>query len=67
MALPTTTGSSVLLVEDDAPLANGLRNGLRASGYQVDWIDDGLTAQAAMLAGTHDLVILDRNLPGTEG
>jgi len=67
MTLPTTTVSSVLLVEDDAPLANGLRNGLRASGYQVDWVDDGLTAQALMLTGAHDLIILDRNLPGKEG
>lgn len=57
----------LLLVEDDPPLAEGLRSALRASGYEVDWVDDGLTAQAAMLAGLHDLIVLDRQLPGQEG
>jgi two-component system OmpR family response regulator len=57
----------ILIVEDDAMLADGLARSLRQSGYAVDWLD---TAERAMLAVGHeafDLVILDVGLPGMDG
>ncbi len=57
----------LLLVEDDAPLADGLANSLRQSGYGVDWIADGRGVGAALDAQEYDLVILDLNLPGKDG
>lgn len=57
----------LLLVEDDAPLADGLAHSLRQSGYSVDWIADGSMADAALSAQEYDLVILDLNLPGKDG
>jgi two-component system OmpR family response regulator len=57
----------LLIVEDDAMLADGLARSLRQSGYAVDWLD---TAERAMLAvgqETFDLVILDLGLPGIDG
>jgi two-component system OmpR family response regulator len=57
----------ILIVEDDALLADGLARSLRQSGYAVDWLD---TAERAMLAVEHetfDLVILDVGLPGMDG
>lgn len=57
----------LLLVEDDAPLADGLANSLRQSGYSVDWIADGSAADATLLKRQYDLVILDLNLPGQDG
>ena len=57
----------LLLVEDDAPLADGLANSLRQSGYSVDWSANGRAADAALMTREYDLVILDLSLPGIDG
>ncbi len=57
----------LLLVEDDAPLADGLANSLRQSGYSVDWSANGRAADAALMTREYDLVILDLSLPGLDG
>ena len=57
----------LLVVEDDAPLADGLASSLRQSGYAVDWIADGNAAQTALITQDYDLVILDLSLPGKDG
>lgn len=57
----------LLLVEDDAPLADGLSKALRQSGYAVDWMPDGNAADTALLTQDFDLAILDLNLPGHDG
>jgi two-component system OmpR family response regulator len=57
----------LLIVEDDALLADGLARSLSQSGYAVDWVD---SAERALLAIEHesfDLVILDVGLPGVDG
>jgi len=57
----------LLIVEDDAPLASGLRRILEAEGHAVDVTARG---EAAVLAATHekfDLVILDIGLPQMDG
>ena len=57
----------MLLVEDDPNLGESLVEVLRADGYEVDWVSDALSAQAAMLTTEHTLVVLDRRLPDRDG
>lgn len=58
--------AKILLVEDEAPIREGLETRLRAEGYRVQAV---ATRQEALeaLAGAPDLVILDRRLPDGEG
>ncbi|MFB9953103.1 response regulator [Rhizobium puerariae] len=57
----------ILLVEDNRALAEGLTAILRGSGYAVDAVSDGASAEAVAAAETYDLVILDLNLPEMDG
>lgn len=57
----------ILLVEDNTSLAEGLSALLRQSGYAVDVVNDGLSADALISAANFDLVILDLNLPQLDG
>jgi two-component system response regulator QseB len=57
----------VLLVEDDAMIAQGLQTALRQSGFAVDWTGDGKSASAALKASTFDLILLDLGLPKLDG
>lgn len=57
----------ILLVEDNDTLADGLSAILRGSGYAVDIVSDGLSAEAAATAQNFDLIILDLNLPEMDG
>jgi two-component system OmpR family response regulator len=57
----------ILLVEDDGMIAQALQAALQAAGYAVDWVDDGLTAEAALRTQAYDQVLLDLGLPGQDG
>ncbi|MFC7547790.1 response regulator transcription factor [Plantactinospora sp. GCM10030261] len=57
----------VLVVEDDPDLAEVIAEGLRDQGMAVDLAHDGLTAAAALDLTAHDVVVLDRDLPGVHG
>lgn len=57
----------LLLVEDDIALGEGVRAGLRAEGYTVDWLQDGVSAVHALLSETFDLMVLDLGLPRLSG
>ncbi len=57
----------ILLVEDDELLGNGLQVGLQQSGYAVDWVKDGHSAELFLGAGAYDLMILDIGLPRRSG
>jgi hypothetical protein len=60
-------GSRVLVVEDDAPLAQLLCQQLQAKSYNVSVVHDGEMAGQAIEGGELDLVILDLNLPRLDG
>ncbi|MFM2090423.1 MAG: hypothetical protein RLZZ127_912 [Planctomycetota bacterium] len=57
----------VLLIEDHEPLRTSLQAGLSQCGYAVTGAADGLAGWEAAAAGEHDLIILDRMLPGLDG
>ncbi len=61
--------SKILVVEDEAHLADGLRFNLEAEGYEVEVVGDGAQALARTLeAGeVFDLVVLDLMLPEVGG
>jgi DNA-binding response OmpR family regulator len=57
----------ILVVEDDAPLASFLRNGLEAEHYAVDIAPDGEEARWLACECDYDLMMLDLNLPKMDG
>jgi two-component system OmpR family response regulator len=57
----------LLIVEDDAPLASGLRRMLEAEGHDVDLAGRGEDAVAVAARERFDLVILDIGLPQMDG
>jgi two-component system, OmpR family, response regulator len=57
----------ILLVEDDKDLHAALFALLTGSGYAVDGVHDGASAEALVQAESFDLVILDLNLPQMDG
>ncbi|MDA8016950.1 MAG: response regulator transcription factor [Thermoanaerobaculia bacterium] len=59
--------SRVLVVEDNADLAYGLRNNLELEGYTVRVAGDGGTGLDLARRWMPDLVVLDLMLPGTDG
>ncbi|MBZ0133424.1 MAG: response regulator [Rhodocyclaceae bacterium] len=57
----------LLLVEDDKMIGTAVQRGLRADGYVVDWVMDGLAAGLALQDHAYDLVLLDLGLPRKDG
>ncbi len=57
----------ILLVEDDRLLGDGVRAGLAASGFAVDWVRDGEAALAALAAESFAAIVLDLGLPRRDG
>jgi two-component system, OmpR family, alkaline phosphatase synthesis response regulator PhoP len=61
--------SRILVVEDEAHLAQGLRFNLEAEGYSAEVVGDGEAATERLLARKEnfDAVLLDIMLPGKDG
>jgi two-component system, OmpR family, alkaline phosphatase synthesis response regulator PhoP len=59
--------NTILIVEDNADLAFGLRNNLEIEGYTVDVAGDGPAGLSQARARRPDLIILDLMLPGLDG
>lgn len=57
----------VLLVEDNARLADLLTEGLRRSDWQADTVASLADAEAAIAEHPYDAVLLDRGLPDGDG
>jgi DNA-binding response OmpR family regulator len=57
----------VLVVEDHRRLAAAVAEGLRREGMAVDLAYDGDDALRHVTVNTYDVVVLDRDLPGTHG
>ncbi len=57
----------VLLVEDDALLGDAIAAGLRQAGQAVDWAQDGVAAETALLTEDYAAAVLDLGLPRRSG
>jgi two-component system, OmpR family, phosphate regulon response regulator PhoB len=59
--------TSILVVEDEAALAELLRYNLEAAGYSVTWVANGEDAEIALSERDFKLLVLDWMLPGVSG
>ncbi|HEY9897544.1 MAG TPA: response regulator transcription factor [Pantanalinema sp.] len=61
--------SEILIVEDEAHIANGLKFNLEIEGHAVTLVKDGMEAKRLLIdeQGAFDLIILDLMLPGMSG
>lgn len=59
--------SKILIVEDEAAIADLERDYLELSGFEVEVANDGQTGLDKALNEDYDLVILDLMLPGIDG
>ena len=59
----------ILIVEDEAKLAEALKKGLELKGFTVDWLADSEKARTRILLyrNEYDLILLDLMLPGVDG
>jgi DNA-binding response OmpR family regulator len=57
----------VLVAEDEETLAGFIAEGLRQHAMAVDLAHDGTTAAEKLELTEYDVVVLDRDLPGTSG
>ena len=64
---PLAATARVLVVEDDAEIADVLRRSLRQEGYEVRTSADGVDALDVATGFVPDLVVLDLGLPRLDG
>jgi DNA-binding response OmpR family regulator len=57
----------ILLIEDEARLANSLKTGLEEEGHVVDVAEDGREGQSMAIANGYDALVVDWRLPGRDG
>ena len=57
----------LLIVEDEKELCDTVAKSLYGAGYEVDTCYDGDEALDYILSDDYDLIVLDLNLPGTDG
>src|SRR5438874_10562968 len=58
---------AILLVEDEEPVARGVRYALEAEGWRVTWAPDARAALERIATVPPDLAVLDVRLPGMSG
>lgn len=59
--------SRILVAEDEARISSFVEKGLRAAGYDVTTVGDGVSALEAARTGAFDLLLLDIGLPLLDG
>jgi DNA-binding response OmpR family regulator len=62
-----TGSASVLVVEDDRAIGEGLVQDLNAHGYEVRWARSGTEALDAAASSPPDAILLDLGLPDLDG
>ena len=61
-------GNRIVMIEDDAAIAQAVRLNLECADYSVTVFDNGMTAwQALETSHDYDLALLDMMLPGKDG
>lgn len=59
--------SIALVIEDEEDLATIFSEAIRAAGFTVEIIDDGVAAEQRLKSIVPELVFLDLHLPGLDG
>ncbi len=62
-----TQAARILVVDDEAHLADGIRENLEAEGYATEVAYDGQQGLDAVLGGDFDLLVLDVMMPKMDG
>ena len=57
----------ILLVEDDALLADGIVSAVQQAGFVVNWLSSGRAACTYLVAEPPDILLLDLGLPDIDG
>ena len=57
----------ILIIEDEEQLCRSVAEGLRIDGYETDIWFDGDEGLGLCMTENYDLILLDLNLPGTDG
>ena len=57
----------ILIIEDEEQLCCSIAEGLRMNGYETDTCFDGNEGLELCMTESYDLILLDLNLPGTDG
>jgi len=57
----------VLIIEDDKSIQNLLRISLKASGYECEVTETGLSGLSLQMANNPDIILLDLGLPDIDG
>lgn len=57
----------ILLLEDDVMIAEALSGTLKAAGFAVDWVADGVLAESALAQHSYTLALLDIGVPRLDG
>ena len=65
--MPLMSGALILIVEDEARIAEVLEKYLRAEGYRTERAADGRRGLELWRAAQPDLVLLDLMIPQVEG
>ena len=66
-AYSASAGGRALIVEDEADVAETLRELLEREGYTVTVAGDGAAALMAIDRGEYDLILSDLRMPGVSG
>ena len=67
MSLNNTSSTSILIVEDEIAIAEGLVDLCELNGYHVKHVADGESGLSEALSNQYGLVLLDVMLPGMNG
>jgi DNA-binding NtrC family response regulator len=57
----------ILVVDDDKDVRNMLDTFLRADGYSIDTAEGVDSALGLMKSNDYDIMLIDKNMPGTDG
>ncbi|MCK5707353.1 MAG: response regulator [Candidatus Aureabacteria bacterium] len=60
-------GKKILVIDDEDHILNMIKNRLKANGYEVIAVSNGLDGLEAAKTGSPDLIILDVMLPDING
>src|SRR5258708_1985153 len=57
----------ILIIEDEAKIAEAIKSGLEAENFEVVWVPTGEDGFFSANSQNFDLILLDLNLPGRNG